>query len=178
MTATGFAAMLPVIWHFIIVIISVDGLLLLELSESSSVLELQVEAGMNSLIIKCELGNNRTSVGVTNKCVVSQFRVVSQNTGQEVEPICIAVSPAEIHPRIRVSSSRQTWGHETILLLTDCTWCARHRAPSLAILILNEPHADWTAFTLFTFCAHSSVVPEERFSHSAHLWCSSAPSCC
>lgn len=121
MTATGFAAMLPVIWHFIIVIISVDGLLLLELSESSSVLGLQVEAGMNGLIIKCELGNNRTSVGVTNKCVVSQFRVVSQNTGQEVEPICIAISPAEIRPRIRVSSSRQTWGHETILLLTDCT---------------------------------------------------------
>lgn len=108
MTATGFAAMLPVIWHFIIVIISVDGLLLLELSESSSVLGLQVEAGMNSLIIKCELGNNRTSVGVTSKCVVSQFRVVSQNTRQEVEPIRIAISPAEIHPRISSVNARDS----------------------------------------------------------------------
>lgn len=100
MTATGFAAMLPVICHFIVVTFCVAVSLLLELSKSSSVLGLQVEAGMNRLILKSELGNNRTSVGVTNKCVASQFRVVSQYTQQEVEPICIAISPAEIHPHI------------------------------------------------------------------------------
>lgn len=64
--SSGFAAVLPVF-----VDLAVDVFLTLELSESTGVLGLPVEAGTNSLIIKSQPGNKGTSVGVTNKSVMS-----------------------------------------------------------------------------------------------------------